>query len=225
MVLFFDVFGTCVDWRSGVARDVAAVAPGLDAGAFADVWRSRYQPSLEEVRSGRRPFTKLDVLHRESLEALLAEFGVEGLPEERRSWLNLAWHRLDPWPDVAPGLLRLRERHITATLSNGNVRLLVDLVRHGGLRFDAILSAEVVEAYKPQPEAYLRACELLDTAPSGAMLVAAHPDDLAAAAAVGLGTAYVARPEEWGRPGDHTMPEPGSVGSQVSSFVELAEVL
>lgn len=225
MVLLFDVFGTCVDWRSGVARDVASLGRELDAGAFADAWRRRYQPSMEEVRSGRRPFTKLDVLHRESLEALLPEFGLESLSEAERAWLNLTWHRLDPWPDVPGGLLKLRERHVTATLSNGNVSLLVDLARHGDLRFDAILSAEVVGAYKPQPEAYLRACSLLDVPPAGATLVAAHPDDLAAAARAGLQTAYVARPREWGRPEDHELPEPGRFGNQLSSLEELAGIL
>lgn len=225
MVLFFDVFGTCVDWRSGVMRDLARLAPHIDAGAFADAWRGRYQPSLEEVRSGRRPFTKLDALHRESLDALVAEFGLESLDEKTRSWLNLAWHRLDPWPDVRAGLLALGRKAVTATLSNGNVSLLVDLARHGDLRFDAILSAEVVGAYKPQRQSYLNACDLLSVAPGEALLVAAHPDDLSAAAACGLGTAYVARPLEHGRPAEHESPAPGTFTHQVMSFEDLAAAL
>ena len=205
--LCFDVFGTVVDWRSGVARDAEAIlAPrgfGLDWGAFADAWRRHYQPAMEEVRSGRRPFAKLDVLHRENLDAVLAEAGIADLPASEADALNLAWHRLDPWPDVPAGLARLKRRHILAPVSNGNLRLMVDLARHGGLPWDAILGAEVARAYKPAPGAYLRAAELLDLPPSACAMVAAHNDDLAAARAQGFCTAFVARPREHG-PGQAT---------------------
>lgn len=209
--LCFDVFGTVVDWRSGVARQAEAIlAPrGLsrDGGAFADAWRARYQPAMEEVRAGRRPFVKLDVLHRENLEAVLAELGIRDLPEAEKAALNLAWHRLDPWPDVAPGLARLKRRYILAPVSNGNLRLMVDLARHGGLPWDAILGAEVARAYKPAPEAYLRAAELLDLPPSACAMVAAHNDDLAAARDQGFRTVFVPRPFEHG-PGQTTDLEP-----------------
>ena len=227
--LCFDVFGTVVDWRSGVAREAeAALAPrgaSLDWHAFADTWRARYQPAMEEVRTGRRPFVRLDVLHRENLEATLADFGVTGLPEAVLADLNLAWHRLDPWPDVVEGLARLRQRHILAPLSNGNVRLMVDLARRGGLPWDAILGAEVARAYKPSPEAYLRSAELLDLPPSACVMVAAHNGDLAAARAVGFRTAFVPRPLEHG-PGQTSDLEPAEAWDVVArDFGELAERL
>jgi 2-haloacid dehalogenase len=227
--LCFDVFGTVVDWRSGVARGAeAALAPrgiGLDWSAFADAWRARYQPAMEEVRAGRRPFVRLDVLHRENLEATLAGFGVAGLSEAVLADLNLAWHRLDPWPDAAAGLTRLRRRYILAPLSNGNVRLMVDLARRGGLPWDAILGAEVARAYKPSPEAYLRSAGLLDLAPSACVMVAAHNGDLAAARAVGFRTAFVPRPLEHG-PGQTSDLEPAEAWDVVArDFGELAERL
>ena len=165
--LVFDVFGTVVDWRSGVARESAAFlaryAPGADPAAFADAWRRRYQPAMEEIRSGRRPFARLDVLHRENLEALLPEFGIDpaSVPPSELDALNLAWHRLDPWPDSVPGLTRLKRRFIIAPLSNGNIRLMLDMAKRAGLPWDAILGAELAQAYKPSPEAYLRTAEAL----------------------------------------------------------------
>ena len=174
---------------------------------------------------GRRPFVKLDVLHRENLEATLADFGVTGLPEAVLADLNLAWHRLDPWPDAVEGLARLRQRHILAPLSNGNVRLMVDLARRGGLPWDAILGAEVARAYKPSPEAYLRSAELLDLPPSACVMVAAHNGDLAAARAVGFRTAFVPRPLEHG-PGQTSDLEPAEAWDVVArDFGELAERL
>jgi 2-haloacid dehalogenase len=203
--LVFDVFGTLVDWRGGVSREAAPFLvrcgqPAADAGAFADAWRRRYSPAMEEVRSGRRPFTPLDVLHRENLDGVLAEFGVqaEAVPAGVLDELNLCWHRLDPWPDVVPGLRRLKTRFIIAPLSNGNVRLLIDLSRRAGLPWDAILGAEVVRAYKPMPDAYLRTAELLGLRPADICLVAAHESDLAAARACGLRTCFVPRPQEHG---------------------------
>lgn len=207
--LVFDVFGTVVDWRGGVAREAAPFlarhAPGTDPAAFADAWRRRYSPAMEEVRSGRRPFTRLDILHRENLEAVLPEFGVDpaGVPAAELEALNLAWHRLDPWPDSVAGLTRLKRRFIIAPLSNGNIRLMLDMAKRAGLPWDAILGAEVARAYKPTPEAYLRTAEVLMLRPEQVCLVAAHNGDLAAARGCGLRTAFIARPAEHG-PGQAT---------------------
>ncbi len=195
--LVFDVFGTVVDWRSGVAREVAALAPRVDAFAFADAWRKRYAPAMEEVRNGRRSFVKLDILHRENLDAILPTFGIE-LAEADRKALNFCWHRLDPWPDAVAGLTRLKKKFIIAPLSNGNLSLMVDMARRAGLPWDAILGAEIARAYKPMPEAYLRTAEILDLQPEQLCLVAAHNSDLSAARACGLRTAFVARPTEHG---------------------------
>ncbi|HXF53994.1 MAG TPA: haloacid dehalogenase type II [Hyphomicrobiaceae bacterium] len=200
--LLFDVFGTVVDWRTSVTRELTAfgTTKGLEVDwqQFADDWRALYQPSLEEVRSGRRPWTILDVLHRESLEVLFARYGVGGLKQSEIDHLSRAWHRLEPWPDTVSGLQRLKKRFIIGTLSNGNVGLLVRMAKHAGLPWDVILGAETARAYKRMPEAYLRNAELLNLEPSELMLVAAHNDDLKAAAAVGLRTAFVARPTEYG---------------------------
>ena len=216
--LFFDVFGTCVDWRSSVIR---AVEPfGLPA-RFADDWRARYQPQMETVRSGERPWTVLDVLHRESLDALLAEYGLD-LDEAARAELNLAWHRLDPWPDAVEGLTRLKQRHVIAPVSNGNIALIVDMAKHAGLPWDVVLGAEVARAYKPQPEAYLRSAEALGIAPGEAMMVAAHNGDLDAASRLGLMTAFVPRPTEYG-PGQTADLEPeGDWDVVAPDFVALA---
>jgi 2-haloacid dehalogenase len=208
--LVFDVFGTVVDWREGVARDLAAffarhaVGP-VDTHAVADAWRKRYQPAMDECRSGRRPFTRLDVLHRENLDAVLAETGadLDEISPDELDELNRAWHRLDPWPDAVPGLQRLKTRYTIAPLSNGNVALLLNMAKRAGLPWDAILGAEVAGAYKPQPEAYLRTADILGHAPSEVCLVAAHNGDLKAARTCGLSTAFVPRPLEHG-PGQVT---------------------
>ena len=202
--LVFDVFGTVVDWRTGVAREaapfLARYRPDADPAAFADAWRRRYSPAMEEVRSGRRPFTRLDVLHRENLAATLSEFGIEpsSAPPSELDALNLAWRRLDPWPDSVPGLARLKRRFIIAPLSNGNIRLMLDMAKRAGLPWDAILGAEVAQAYKPAPEAYLRTVEALMLNPEEVCLVAAHNSDLAAARRCGLRTAFIHRPTEHG---------------------------
>jgi 2-haloacid dehalogenase len=200
--LFFDVFGTLVDWRGGVARDAEAMlAPrgyALDWHAFADAWRGEYQGAMEEVRSGRIPFCKLDVLHRRNLDRILPRFGAAALAGEDRARLNMAWHRLDAWPDVPSGLAQLRQRHLLAPVSNGNISLMVDLARRNALPWDAILGAEVAGDYKPKPRVYLAAAEAFDLAPDRCMMVAAHSSDLAAAAACGLRTAFIARPDEAG---------------------------
>ncbi|OLD37070.1 MAG: haloacid dehalogenase, type II [Candidatus Rokubacteria bacterium 13_1_40CM_2_68_8] len=200
--LTFDVFGTVVDWRSSLIREGEALgkAKGLSAdwARFADSWRGLYQPAMDEVRSGRRPWTKLDDLHRESLDKLLIQFGIKGLSEAEIDHLNRAWHRLDPWPDAVPGLTRLKKKFVLATLSNGNVALIVNMAKHGGLPWDAVLGAEVARHYKPQPETYLTTAALLGLAPAECMMVAAHNGDLGHAQALGLRTAFVPRPNEHG---------------------------
>ena len=201
--LFFDVFGTLVDWRTSIAREAeAALKPrghAADWAAFADAWRGEYQPAMEEVRSGKIPFSKLDVLHRLNLERVLPRFNVSGLGEAELHALTLAWHRLDAWPDVPGGLARLKRRFRIAPVSNGNITLMVDLARRNSLPWDAILGAEVAGDYKPKPRVYLAACEALDLEPAQCMMVAAHSSDLAAAAKCGLKTGHVARPNEHGK--------------------------
>jgi 2-haloacid dehalogenase len=200
--LFFDVFGTLVDWRWGVAREaqrrLMPLGHSLDWLAFADAWRDEYQPSMDEVREGRIPFCKLDVLHRRNLERILPRFGLSGLDAATLAELNLAWHRLDAWPDATPGLGRLKQRFIIAPVSNGNISLMVDLARRNAFPWDAILGAETAGDYKPKPKVYLAACAALDLAPADCVMVAAHSSDLAAAAAAGLRTAHIARPNERG---------------------------
>ncbi|MEM7043072.1 MAG: haloacid dehalogenase type II [Pseudomonadota bacterium] len=229
MALTFDVFGTVVDWRNSIAREVearlAAEGHSVDGQAFALAWRARYQPSMEEVRAGRRPFVKLDVLHRENLLDVLGEFGIDGLSEPAIDGLNRAWHRLDPWPDVTDGLARLKRRFIIAPLSNGNVSLMVNLARHGGLPWDVILGAEIAGAYKPDPEAYRRAVSMLDLDPGECLMVAAHNDDLTAAAATGMRTAFVARPDEYGLRQTKDLVADERVDIAAESFVDLAEQL
>ncbi len=200
--LLFDVFGTLVDWRSGVAREarrlLSAVGIAIDWETFADAWRDQYQPAMEEVRSGRLPFSKLDALHRRNLDVIISRFGLDQIDEANRRELNLAWHRLDAWPDVAPGLERLRRKFRIAPCSNGNVSLMVDLARRNGFVWDAIVGAEFARDYKPKAAVYLSAAAAFDCEPAQAMMVAAHSADLSAAAAAGLRTAFVARPDEHG---------------------------
>ena len=208
--LFFDVFGTLVDWRTSIARESRTVLEplghSLDWLAFADAWRDEYQPAMEEVRDGRIPFSKLDLLHRRNLDRILPRFGISGLDEKTLQHLNRAWHRLDAWPDVPPGLARLRQRFWLAPVSNGNISLMVGLARRNTLPWDAILGAEVAGDYKPKPRVYLAACEAFDLPPSECAMVAAHSGDLAAAAASGLRTAHIARPNEHGPGKGETKP-------------------
>ena len=224
--LLFDVFGTVVDWRSGVTRDVAEAARqagrSVDAAAFADAWRAAYAPAMAEVRRGELPWTKLDDLHRRTLDRLLPEFGLGDLDEERRRWLNTCWHRLDPWPDALAGLHRLKEQVVIATLSNGNVSLLVNMARRAGLPWDMVFSAELFRHYKPDPACYLGAAGLLGLEPRQIMLVAAHNADLAAAASLGLATAFVPRAAEHG-PGQRTDLAPaGDYTLVAADFGDLA---
>ena len=200
--LFFDVFGTMVDWRTSVAREAESILStlgySLDWIAFADAWRGEYQPGMEEVRAGRIPFSKLDVLHRHNLARLLPRFGLQNLSNEVLDDLTHVWHRLDAWPDVPAALARLKTKFLLAPVSNGNISLMVDLARRNKLPWDAILGAEVAGDYKPKPRVYLAACEALDLPPAQCMMVAAHSNDLAAAAAQGLRTAHTARVNEYG---------------------------
>jgi 2-haloacid dehalogenase len=225
--LFFDVFGTLVDWRSGVAREseriLSPLGHALDWPAFADAWRDEYKPSMAEVQEGRMPFAKLDVLHRRNLERILPRFGIERLPEETMRDLNLAWHRLPAWPEVPDALARLKRRFRLAPVSNGNIALMVDLARHNGLSWDAILGAEIAGDYKPKPRVYLAAAEALDLRPGECMMVAAHSYDLAAAA-LGLKTGHIARPNENG-PGKGERAPSGPVDLAAANLADLADRL
>ncbi|HSQ71052.1 MAG TPA: haloacid dehalogenase type II [Rubrivivax sp.] len=195
--LAFDVFGTVVDWYGSIVAEVARIGLPVDGPEFALAWRAGYEPAMQEVRSGALPWTNIDGLHRRILDRLLAERGAT-LPQAATEDLNRIWHRLAPWPDSVAGLARLKSRYTTATLSNGNLSLLVAMARHAGLPWDAVLSAELFGHYKPDPEVYLGAARLLDLAPQQLLMVAAHPADLRAAAACGLRTAFVPRPLERG---------------------------
>jgi 2-haloacid dehalogenase len=227
----FDVFGTVVDWRTSVSREFAAFAKqkgitGIDPVEFAVEWRKLYHPSMDEVSSGRRPFTILDVLHRESLMKLLGRYGIAGLSEADIEHLNRAWHRLDPWPDAVEGLTRLKKKFIIAPCSNGNIALMVNMAKRAGLPWDCILGAEVARAYKPLAQAYLASCRALALAPANVLMVAAHNRDLKAAKSNGLATAFVARPREHG-PGQTSDLEPDTscVDIAAKDFVELAAKL
>ena len=198
-VLAFDIFGTVVDWHGSIAREVAALDPAVDAGAFALAWRAGYRPAMQRVASGELGWTRIDALHRMTLDNIVPSFGLAHLDEAQRRRLNMVWHRLDAWPDSVAGLARLKTRFTICTLSNGNIGLLTDMAKHAGLPWDCILSAEVFHKYKPDPAVYLGAAEVFGLAPQDVMLVAAHQDDLAAARACGLQTAYIERPFEFGR--------------------------
>ena len=201
--LTFDVFGTVVDWRSSITREGEKLAEakgitGVDWAEFATAWRAGYGPSMKKVRSGELPWTKIDVLHRMILDEILARFEITGLTEDDKKDFNLAWHRLTPWEDSVSGLTRLKKGYIISTLSNGNIALLTNMAKNAGLPWDVILSAESVNHYKPDPETYLGAADLLGLEPSEVMMVAAHKPDLKAASNCGLHTAFVPRPMEHG---------------------------
>jgi 2-haloacid dehalogenase len=226
--LVFDVFGTVVDWRGSIARDLGAwgAARGLnvDWAQFADDWRAGYQPAMAPVREGKAPFRSIDVLHREILNRLLIPYELTHLGEAERDHVNRVWHRLDGWPDAVSGLTRLKQRFTIGTLSNGNVSLLVNMAKHAGLPWDVVLSAELAGNYKPDPSVYRLAPKLLDVEPSAVIMVAAHEGDLIAAAKSGLRTAYVARPLEFG-PGSTPHDAPAAVDLVVRDFNELADRL
>jgi 2-haloacid dehalogenase len=226
--LTFDVFGTVVDWRGSLIREgeLLAKRKGIKAdwAAFADAWRAGYHPAMDRVRKGDLPWTHIDRLHRMILDTLLQRFALAGLDEDELEQLNRAWHRLTPWPDCVPGLNRLRGRHVIATLSNGNVSLLVDMAKNAGLPWDCILSSELFGHYKPDPEVYTGAAQLLNLPPEEVMMVAAHPPDLKAAQKCGLKTAYVPRPLEYG-PQSKLAPHDGTFDVVAESFLDLAEKL
>ena len=224
--LVFDTFGTVVDWRTSVTQEVAQLAKrkGLqvDAEKFADAWRAGYAPSMNRVRTGELPWTKLDRLHRMILDKLLVDFAIAGLSESDIDALNRAWHRLRPWPDSVSGLTRLKKKFIIAPLSNGNISLMTDLAKHSGLPWDCILGAELVRHYKPDREVYQSAADLLDLKVGEVMMVAAHLGDLRAAKGVGLRTAFVTRPLEYGPQGKPDLQPDSSVDIAAKDFNDLA---
>jgi len=200
--LVFDVFGTVVDWRSSIIREVRSVAERLgvvgDWEAFADRWRAGYHDGMQAFRDGTREWTKADQQYRERLDLLLDEYGMKGLSEAETDHFKRAWHRLEPWPDSVEGLTMLKSKFIIGTLSNGNVGLLVNMAKYGGLPWDVVLAGELAGSYKPDSKVYLMAAGLLDLKPHEVMMTAAHNHDLVAAREAGLSTAFVARPKEYG---------------------------
>ena len=228
--LVFDTFGTVVDWRSSVAKEIEAVAKrkgvAIDGPKFADTWRAGYGPSMNRVRTGELPWTRLDDLHRMILDKILVDFGITGLSEDETRDLNRAWHRLKPWPDAVAGLTRLKKKFTIAPLSNGNIALMTALARHSGLPWDCILGAELVKHYKPDREVYLSAAEYLDLKPAEVMMVAAHLGDLRAAKALGLKTAFVTRPMEFGPNGKPDLKADASIADlSATDFNDLAKQL
>ena len=226
-LLAFDVFGTVVDWRSSVIAEGerlgAAKGLRIDWTAFADAWRSIYRPYMDRVQSGELPWTKLDDLHRQMLAETLETFGITGLTESETRNFNRIWHRLDPWPDSVPGLLRLKSRFVITTLSNGNISLLTNMARHAGLPWDCVLSAENVKRYKPDPAVYQLAPQLFDLEAGQVMMVAAHEHDLQSAKKHGLKTAYVHRPLEHGAGKAAAKPSRDAYDIVAVSFIDLAE--
>ena len=225
--ILFDVFGTVVDWRSSIANEVSEIPElnHLDGELFADRWRSKYQPAMERIRKGQRPWTKLDVLHYENLNEVLSEFDINSLDDAMKSHLNRAWHRLMPWADSVEGLCRLKEKYIIATLSNGNVALIINMAKHAGLPWDMVLGAEVVGHYKPQPQSYLKSAAMLGLEPEQCMLVAAHNSDLIAAAKCGYQTAFVARPTEHGQHQTKDLTAEAEFTIVADDFIDLAAQL
>jgi 2-haloacid dehalogenase len=228
-VLGFDVFGTVVDWRSSVIAEGEQLgkAKGLtvDWAAFADAWRAVYRPSLDRVQKGELPWTKLDFLHRMSLEEILKQFKIEGLSNDETEHLNRVWHRLKPWPDSIAGLQRLKTRFVVTTLSNGNISLLTNMAKHAGLPWDCVLSAENVRHYKPDREIYLLIPNLFDLKPEQVMLVAAHENDLQSARKHGLRTAFVHRPREHGPKRVSEIPSQGKYDFVANDFLHLADLM
>ena len=227
--LVFDTFGTVVDWRSSVAAEVGALALRkgvvLDAAKFADAWRAGYGPSMNRVRSGELPWTKLDALHRMTLDRILVNFTLTSLSDAEKDTLNRAWHRLRPWPEAVAGLTRLKKKFIIAPLSNGNISLMTDLAKHSGLPWDCILGAELARHYKPDHEVYQSAADFLDLKTGEVMMVAAHLGDLRAAKSVGLRTAFVTRPLEYGPDGKPDLKADASVDVSAKDFNDLARQL
>jgi len=227
--LVFDTFGTVVDWRTSVTQEVEQLAKKkgfkVDAAKFADAWRAGYGPSMNRVRTGELPWTRLDALHRMILDKILVDFGITGLSESEIDTLNHAWHRLRPWPDSVSGLTRLKKRFIIAPLSNGNIALMTNLAKYGGLPWDCILGAELARHYKPDREVYQSAADFLDLKLDQVMMVAAHLGDLRAAKGVGLRTAFVPRPHEYGPGGKPDLQPDSAVDLPATDFNDLARQL
>ena len=224
-ILAFDIFGTVVDWHTSIAREVQAMRPGVDGGAFALAWRAGYAPAMQRVMRGELGWTLIDDLHRMILDSILPEFGLQDLDEDARRHLNTAWHRLDPWPDTVKGLTRLKTRYTLCTLSNGNIGLLTNMAKRAGLPWDCILSAEVFRAYKPDPATYLGVAKVFNVSPAQVMLVATHQSDLAAARNCGLQTAYIERPLEFG-PGQAKDGSPNPANTlHARDLLHLADLL
>ena len=227
--LVFDTFGTVVDWRTSVTEEVEALARrrklSVDGAKFADAWRAGYRPGMDRVRTGALPWTKLDRLHRMTLDKILIDFGITGLSEAETDELNRAWHRLRPWPDAVAGLTRLKKRFIIAPLSNGNISLMTNMAKHAGLPWDCILGAELARHYKPDREVYQSAADFLDLRPAEVMMVAAHSGDLRAAREVGLRTAFVTRPLEYGPNGKPDLKADSPVDISATDFNDLARKL
>jgi 2-haloacid dehalogenase len=227
--LVFDTFGTVVDWRTSVTEEVGQLAKkkgfNVDAAKFADAWRAGYGPSMNRVRTGELPWTRLDTLHRMILDKILVDFGITGLSEGEIDALNHAWHRLRPWPDSVSGLTRLKKRFIIAPLSNGNIALMTNLAKHAGLPWDCILGAELARHYKPDREVYQSAADFLDLKVDQVMMVAAHLGDLRAAKGVGLKTAFVPRPLEYGPGGKPDLKADSMVDLPATDFNDLARQL
>ncbi|MDL2337202.1 MAG: haloacid dehalogenase type II [Pseudomonadota bacterium] len=224
-VIAFDVFGTVVDWHTGIARAVNELDLSVDGGTFAQAWRDGYQPAIQRVISGELGWTLIDDLHRMILDELLERFGITHLTDEQKSELNTAWYDLDGWPDTVEGLTRLKQKYTICTLSNGNLGLLFHMAQHAGLPWDCILSAETFTAYKPDPKTYLGVGKVLDVEPGQVLMVASHQSDLTAARACGLQTAYIDRPLEWG-PNRANADRPDPANSYfATSLVDLATQL
>jgi 2-haloacid dehalogenase len=227
--LTFDVFGTVVDWRGSIIREMKLLAREknitIDAAAFADGWRAGYQPAMQRVRSGDLPWMNIDALHRIILDDLLKKFSITGLTEDEKIHLNKVWHRLKPWPDTVRGLKRLKKKYIITTLSNGNVSLLTNMAKFGGLPWDCIISAELAKHYKPDPEAYQMAASLLDLKTDEVLMVAAHKSDLLAAQKTGNRTAFITRPLEYGADFKNDISREKSFDLHALDFNDLADQL
>jgi 2-haloacid dehalogenase len=227
--LTFDVFGTVVDWRGSIIRELRALVQkkgwNIDPAEFTDAWRSGYAPAMDQVRGGELPWLTIDVLHRMILDDLLKRFRLNGLRDAEIAELNRVWHRLKPWPDSVRGLKRLKTKYIIAPLSNGNVSLLTNMAKFSGLPWDLILSAELAKHYKPDPESYLTAAQLLDLRPEQVMMVAAHKSDLDHAARTGMQTAFVTRPKEFNPDNKTDLKYERRFGVNASNFLDLADQL
>ena len=223
-VIAFDVFGTVVDWHGSVTREVNEMNLGIDGAAFARAWRAGYQPAMAEVMANNE-WIILDVLHRRILDRVLRDFGLESMKEDDRRYLNLVWHRLDPWPDSIEGMTRLKSRFIICSLSNGNLGLLTEMAKHAGIPWDCILSAENFRRYKPHPDTYLGVVKTFAVEPSQVLLAAAHHSDLGAARECGLSTAYIERPWEYGRDQAKNVAPWDANNMHTASIVDLADQL